>query len=93
MAVKISELLTREKKPAHGLLAFEWVAIGYLLISPIDDCHPMGQNGVTDRNAERPCTVSLGYTGLLGRLLPLAMPTDDFYPCFGADGFSRLVVS
>ena len=33
MAVKISELLTREKKPAHGLLAFEWVAIGYLLIS------------------------------------------------------------
>ena len=33
MAVKINELLTREKKPAHGLLAFEWVAIGYLLIT------------------------------------------------------------
>ena len=31
--IKIGDLFLREKKPARGLLAFEWVAIGYLLIT------------------------------------------------------------
>lgn len=33
MAVKISELFIREKKVSKGLLAFEWVAMGYLLFT------------------------------------------------------------
>ena len=28
--MKIKDLFIREKKPAKGLLAFEWVAFGYL---------------------------------------------------------------
>ena len=31
--IKISELLIREKKPRHGLLAVEWMAIGYLVLT------------------------------------------------------------
>jgi len=33
MAVKISDILTRDRKAPRGLLAFEWVAIGYLLFT------------------------------------------------------------
>ena len=33
MAIKISELFIRDKKAKKGLLAFEWVAIGYLLFT------------------------------------------------------------
>ena len=33
MAVKISNLFMREKKTTRGLLAFEWVAFGYLLFT------------------------------------------------------------
>ena len=33
MAIKIGDIFTREKKPVKGLLAFEWVAIGYLLFT------------------------------------------------------------
>lgn len=33
MAVKISELFIREKKPHQGLLAVEWIAIGYLVFT------------------------------------------------------------
>lgn len=33
--MKVSELLIRERKPARGLLAFEWVAIGYLVLTVV----------------------------------------------------------
>ena len=33
MAIKIGDIFAREKKPVKGLLAFEWVAIGYLLFT------------------------------------------------------------
>ena len=35
MAVKISELFIREKKVHKGLLAVEWIALGYLVFTVI----------------------------------------------------------
>ena len=35
MAVKISELFIREKKVHKGLLAVEWIALGYLVFTVV----------------------------------------------------------
>ena len=33
--MKIKELFTKEKKPVKGLLAIEWVVMGYLVITTL----------------------------------------------------------
>ena len=92
MAVKISELFIKDKKPQHGLLAVEWVIMGYMVFTLLmmaflwtDLVNPEAMLGAPALCRRNTCR--------MGSLLGMALPPDIACPYRSTNVFLGLVVS